>query len=531
MGWPSTDIWSTILFAQRAHVAVTATMWVGFITAILYVSLALAARFVETKLDPREPPLVNPGIPLIGHAIGIARYGPKYFQSTSTKTNSPIYTLKIFSGTIYIITAPSVVNIVSKNTKTISFNPFIAEVAIRITHCSPKARKIIERDMERSDSYVTEIHNHIIAAMAPGSELQRLTASTVRCAWSGFLAPVENKETPTISLYSFLREMLTISSTNAIYGSKNPFSADLKVQQAYWDYIGSINSLIINVQQQLIARKGHKAREYLATTFEKYLTDCDKSSVLTKGRRDIAKKHGMNDADVARTEVGNMIGILVNTVPMLFYLIVHIYSDPELLADIRQEIDENVIHAEGREKPQFVIPAVQNSCPLLSSTFHETLRCYSEGATVRLVCEDTVLDGRVLLKKGGIVQLPSSVIHRDPATWGDASFHARRFLKSDTEDKASNIRSSTAAGAYRPWGGGSTLCPGRHLATNEVMTIAALVVWRFDMRPANRSDWSIPAPKQVSVVEAVFRPSCDIDVEVRRRESEHSAAGFDMVFD
>lgn len=52
----------------------------------LYILLALTALAVLVRkalhipMDPREPPLIRPKIPLIGHIIGMMRYQTAYFE-------------------------------------------------------------------------------------------------------------------------------------------------------------------------------------------------------------------------------------------------------------------------------------------------------------------------------------------------------------------------------------------------------------------------------------------------------------------
>lgn len=499
---------------------------VGVFAATIYLALTLAAKYMEFHHHTREPPLVKPVIPLLGHAIGIARQGPKYFQSTSTKTSAPIYTLKFLTNNVYVVTSPNLVNTVSKNTRALSFNPFIAEVAIRLTHCSEEARAIIEHNIDGSegrDSYVLEIHDHAVVALAPGPQVERLNLLILQDCWTYFLKPFEDSTSGSrIGLHATIRHMITVSSTNAIYGPENPVSTNPRIEKAFWDFDANLDMLLMNIYPALTARKGNKARKLLTLAFRDYFDSgvMGRSSYLTEGRHSIAKKHNFSDIDVARVEVGNMIGILVNTVPTLFYLLLHIFSDDSLLVAIRREIIESAIRKsdDANKKPCLILSAVRSHCMLLHSTFQETLRSYSEGATVRLVCEDTMLDGQYLLKKGSILQMPNSVIHRDKIVWGDTSFQPRRFMKQDNTEKKPDVSGTTSAGAYRPFGGGATLCPGRHLATNEIMGLAALIVWRFDMEPVGGKGWVFPKPKQDSVVEAVFPPSHDIDVLIRKRD-------------
>ena len=493
--------------------------------------LSLIANRVEPVHDAREPPIVKPRLPLVGHLWGLYRHGPKYFQRTNPGNRLPIHTLKVLSGNIYVVTSPSIVNMVSKNTKYISFNPLIAEVGIRLTHASKEARTIIERNIDGTDgkdSYVIEIHDRTVEALTLGPEMQRLTLVVLRKAWNEVFIPLQasakSKES-NIPLYAFIRHMLTQTSTTAYYGPLNPLRKDQGLEQAFWDYNADMNMLLLDVCPEFIARKGHKARTRIAQGFKAFLdaNPVGRSSYLAESRYIIGKKHGMDEMDIARLEVGTLIGILVNTVPTLFYMLCHVFKDPQLLSEIRQEIEHTAIvwGREGHGKPVLNVADVRDSCPLLRSTLQETLRRYSEGASARLVCEDTTIDG-YLLKKGSMLQMPNSVVHRDPSVWGDASFDARRFLKQG--HKPSSL-STTAAGSYRPFGGGSTLCPGRHFATSEILGLAATFIWRFDMEPAHSQRWVLPVPKQASAVEAVFPPSHDIDVVVRRRAMQATFEG------
>ena len=42
-------------------------------------ALVFAVRLLQSPIDSREPPLVSPSIPIIGHALGLLRYGTPYY--------------------------------------------------------------------------------------------------------------------------------------------------------------------------------------------------------------------------------------------------------------------------------------------------------------------------------------------------------------------------------------------------------------------------------------------------------------------
>jgi cytochrome P450 len=241
---------------------------------------------------------------------------------------------------------------------------------------------------------------------------------------------------------------------------------------------------------------------------------------LIKNRYGLNAGKGLSVEDNARFEIGGGIAMLVNTAPPVFWMLVLVYSNPELLDDIRKEVASIMTTSlgdSGNVVRNLDISSVKSSCPLLASTYQEILRFRSMGASVRLVMEDTLLDGRWLLKKDNLIQMPSRVIHADGAIWGTdvADFNPRRFLKEEKPKTPNGKRPSPIA--FRAFGGGATLCPGRHFATNEILTIVTMFVMRFDMKPVT-GDWSLPTTHNTNIVSTMMEPDTDIEVEITLRE-------------
>lgn len=53
----------------------TSLIWVGIATVVL-----LLWRLVSPSLDPREPPLLKPKIPIIGHLVGLVGEQTHFFK-------------------------------------------------------------------------------------------------------------------------------------------------------------------------------------------------------------------------------------------------------------------------------------------------------------------------------------------------------------------------------------------------------------------------------------------------------------------
>lgn len=297
-------------------------------------------------------------------------------------------------------------------------------------------------------------------------------------------------------------------------------NTDDLIRDGFRDFDHDLNILIANILPSVSAPKGNHARSVLASAFQDYFEKYDlgysKSSAMFEARYSANTKHGVSLEDQGRLEVGTLLGVLANNIPSAFYMLCHIYSDDSLLHDIRQELKMTCLtESSDRRTWTLNVLAMRVKCQLLHSTFQELLRVHAMGAGARYVREDVMLNNEYLLKKGMVVQMPMAVMHSDPQIWGAnvADFQPRRFLKeADTarENKSQSV-------AYRPFGGGASLCPGRHFVTLEVMALTALMVLRFDITPL-RGEWHIPTQRQESLATNVFPPDKDIGVKVRTRK-------------
>lgn len=98
--------------------------------------------------------------------------------------------------------------------------------------------------------------------------------------------------------------------------------------------------------------------------------------------------------------------------------------------------------------------------------------------------------------------------HSNPDVWGEGvkEFNHMRFVK-----KANGTQRTAAA--FRGFGGGITLCPGRHFATSEILLLATSLLLRFDLRPVDEgrggkqaTGWVLPSTDKSSQAEAMEQP-------------------------
>jgi cytochrome P450 len=254
----------------------------------------------------------------------------------------------------------------------------------------------------------------------------------------------------------------------------------------------------------------------IVSAFRKYLTDDDyqDAAQVTKERIRVFKKYGVPPDDIARMAASFNVALLANTAPTAFWTLFNVLSRPELLQEIRNELEEHAVTRNGESPPfELDIVAVKTKCPLLLAAFEETQRTLTTHAIIRKVLEDTTID-KYRLRKGNYVQIPNAPIHHNAELWGvdPTEFNPRRFIKDD--DTA--VSSSPPSNAFLAWGAAPHLCPARQFASTEILIMAALMFLRMEVEPVS-GKWVRPAPNYGDLV-TLLPPKKDFEVKIRPRE-------------
>lgn len=223
------------------------------------------------------------------------------------------------------------------------------------------------------------------------------------------------------------------------------------------------------------------------------------------------ERFGLSLEDFARGELGNAFAVLGTSTPCALWVLYQVFSDNQVLEDVRREVSSMVEENENDSTCSIDLANIRTACPILLSTFQETMRYRSVAPGPRVLLDDVLLDGRHQLKKGSMLMIPTAVLHTDTSAWGDdaGEFDHMRFIR-----KLAPGQKRPNRVAFRAFGGGHVLCPGRHFATTEIMAFVALVVAQFDVVPL-AGKWVEPTWKN-SPLQAGF-PIIDEDIEVELR--------------
>ena len=270
---------------------------------------------------------------------------------------------------------------------------------------------------------------------------------------------------------------------------------------------------MMDIAPWLFARKAWLGREYLANAFMEYFKASGhlESSQMVYTRWKTQHDAGATLEDIARLEIVMGLGILSNTVPTCFWVIFDIFSRPDLLKELREQIQQTSLSIDCDGVHTVDMAAIRDNCPLLLASVQETLRIRSNSAQLRVVHMETVLEESWLIPAGSVCVIPAASINKSESVWGRNAneFNPQRFMiEAPKMNKAS---------AFMSFGISPNMCAGRHLATGEIVALMAMLILQFDIYPPE-STWKEP-PINVKAIAASLSPPTDqYIVTIQERE-------------
>ncbi|KAF9871981.1 alpha-mannosyltransferase och1 [Colletotrichum karsti] len=467
-----------------------------FAAALVVVFVVYKALW-PVQLDSQEPPVLRPKIPMIGHLLSLAQLRFEYHLGNHKKYRMQAHTLPILGHKLYVASSPQLAAAVLR-ARTLSFEPLLAGFAdIMLGLEGPGL------DMWKTPDYHVAFFKVLHTGMS-GKDLYSFTKALVSNT-AEFLSGLSREPTEVDDFYEWGRQVLTVAVTTDLYGAKNPLK-DPKMRETFWYVTSSIlttteklttihrtfhdsmHLFLIPASRSLVASTAFKTREQVRALLETYIADENDMAPdvpqFTRDRIAIGRKFGMSPDDISRIELGFTVASLANTSAILYWLLIHIYGQPDLLARIREELltvvgeTEHLVNSQAERPMTLRLGGMKEKCPLFFSCFQETQRLTAVDNVNRSVVADTTItdDSRsYLLKSGQSVQVPLAILHRDPEVWG-ADFETwvgDRFLKMGEEAMPTT--------GFFPFGGGKHQCPGRNLARGLVMGSAAQLLLGLDV--------------------------------------------------
>lgn len=259
--------------------------------------------------------------------------------------------------------------------------------------------------------------------------------------------------------------------------------------------------------------------------------DLDDVGPLVQKRVEAYRKHGMSMEGRAALELALLWATNANSNMLVFWMLIRIYCDEDLLASVREEFAPYVRAVQRKQEfplpePPYLekldVDGLCSGCPLLKSCYIECLRLDAASWSLKVVQNDFVISGRerdsqaFFLRKGEFVHAAHDLHNTNPKYFPEPDeWRADRHIKSDagktrTADMGNIrpygkltsqvLRPLTTVRLWRWSGGGSGMCKGRAFAYKECMVFAASIVALWDIEPAGGGEWKIPAHRKATGV-------------------------------
>ncbi|KAL6916366.1 hypothetical protein FSHL1_007814 [Fusarium sambucinum] len=443
--------------------------------AVLLVSILLH-KLSAPSLEAGEPPLLKPTFPIIGHFYGLMKHQNIYLKQLYDRSHRQIATLPILGGKLYVIFDPAIIQSAYRK-KTLSFEPFAAEFAQRELLLSDRVQ-----DKLKNTNLVPEFFAAIHPAMT-GDHIHRMNANALNYISNDINKISGYGKLEHANLWLWLRDLVTMATAEALYGSKNPLRHDNSLLDDVWTFEAGLNILLVNILPAMTAPKAHQARARLQAALGKYYGarsyEDEDASEIVRARAGAFLRYGVPNEEVGHIELALLHVGTANTIPTLYWFFINVFNRPELVQQLREEVLP-VIQKNGEDKAVVDVTILDEKCPLLVSCYREAIRLSNQAVGNRRVLEDTtVTDSRgnsYLLKKGENVQMSAAVSH-SLDTWGEdvSAYKPDRFI----ENKANTENEKAKRSAFIAFGGGRNLCPGRNFAFAENLGLITCLLTGF----------------------------------------------------
>ncbi|KAK0217584.1 cytochrome P450 [Armillaria nabsnona] len=431
------------------------------LSGIVVLALFALYRRSQSPLS-LQVPTVPYIIPWLGSAISMAK-NPDAFFADCTARFGPIFRVVTAGRKMTFITSSHLISAVYRDSKTFEYTPIRKEMAKTMFELSHEA--VYSRFMQQE---YFPIHHRLLSQTAIPVLLSRYAELAEKSI-------TESLTTRTTKGKARLSEFILSASydaaAHAYFGTKFP------VKETYPAFRVFDNKfhLIAGEMPYFLVKDARKAWEDLVDIIDKYFSQgphedayelVDWISTHTEGA-------GWSRKDVAISLAVELWALEANAIMVAFWVIalsLQQHPDGLGLAPLIDEIDK--ARPANPENNDWIISA---SMPLLVSTIKEALRVSTSSFSIRRVAKDTVFAGYELEKNSEVVCVTRAV-HMDEEIHEDAHrFIPDRYLKIDAGQRlfkdGKEIRDHTT-----PFGGGVSICEGRHFALTELKIMLTLLL-------------------------------------------------------
>ncbi|KAF9642831.1 cytochrome P450 [Thelephora ganbajun] len=477
-----------------------------FLTGLVVLAAIVQTLYKKRKrASENRAPMVSHLIPWVGSALEIGRNVDAFFDRAQRKYGD-VFAVKAFGRNTTCVVSPSLISEIYRNPQKYDFGHYRVTLTIG---CFAIPASLMKSDL-LSKVLRPAQHRHLSpTGIGPAIE------SHTTAVWD--LLEKEGSRFAGVStpLRDFVLPVLYQSSAYAFFGRSCPV---LELYQAFNDFDSDFHLLLTGVPRVFL----RKYTEGLATMnrlFEKYFNGPheEASEYVLESER-VIRDQGYDSKAVGAYFVCFFFALMTNARNAGYWMIVLNLGREEGVQPLVDEIDEAVTSWKHQNPGQKIEDHLYEffstaELPLLTSAIQETLRYASSAMSIRRVTEP-VEPGGYRFDEGDEIACMTRSVHMDEEIHENAlEYDPRRYMNQKTFSKNGKIVTNHSM----PWGGGVSMCTGRHFATRALKSFMVFLLIQYTLEIDSKSS-ERPTFVLERVGTGVMHPRGDLRVILHARK-------------
>ncbi|XP_026052153.1 5-beta-cholestane-3-alpha,7-alpha-diol 12-alpha-hydroxylase-like [Carassius auratus] len=450
-----------------------------------------------------EPPLDKGPIPWLGHVLEFRKDTAKFLQRMKEK-HGDIFTVQLGGFYFHFITDPFSFGSVVKEARTkLDFTKFAEQLVARVF--GYKSIGNGHKFLQVSSTRHLMGDGLVVMTQAMMYNLQNLMLHSVG---SG-----DDQKWQETGLFSYSYNIVFRAGYLALFGNESVKSTgnldkakeiDRQHSNELFKEFRKYDQLFPNLAYGVLGPSEKMEVERLKRLFWSTLSvekmrSRDNISGWVSEQQQMRDEHGMQEFMQDRYMFLLLWASQGNTGPAAFWLLLYLMKHPDAMNAVKKEVEE-ILKETGQEVKRDgpLIDLTRDmllKTPILDSAVEETLRLTAAPVLTRAVLQDMTINmasgQEYKIRKGDRVAVfPYTAVQVDPEVYPDPyTFKYDRFLTPDGSKKTDFYKGGKKLKYYNmPWGAGTTMCPGRFFATNELKQFVFLMLSYFDFELSNPNE-------------------------------------------
>ena len=470
---------------------------------LAYLVISVFYRHLFPERRPGEPPVKRSALPWIGSLFPFQKNKHAFVNAARSELGD-VFTAIIGGRRLVFVCDYRCYQEVFRRSHDLSWSELKLRMVLpafgrgdfmRVTDAYPDINTDLAKNL--SGSHLAEVCARLEDAVRAGFGLPPLPGSDrsfydTPPAFAGLnckMWPGEGKEWHTVDLVS-LMNLMTAVNCDVFLG---PGTSDQQFRDDLHGFTKTYGILSMGLPEWLplpALQEALKTRRRLLTApCVQNHTEKTSNALLSRRRVFLERVGAPGVKHQTFADLGFLWASIVNTNQTTFWVLANLICHPDAMAAIKAELD-SVLGVNGSlSTDPNELKGQLHRLVKLDSVISEVLRLIGKGFTVRIAMENlhlTVGAEKMAIRKDDFVFLHPDCVHRNVDIFGEDvdEFRWDRFLNDKKTGPRRFVDAKTGNHVPQPliiFGGGVSMCPGRHFARDEIKLTVTTLLRGFDV--------------------------------------------------